>query len=59
MGQEIASVAMGGHVRESLSLLGVDVNGSVITLPAPGAGMDGKPGAFRQTGDFMPMGVVS
>ena len=59
MGQEIASVAMGGHVRESLALLGVNVNGSVITLPGPGSGMDGKPGAFRQTGDLMPMGVVS
>jgi hypothetical protein len=59
MGQEIAgAAAMGNHVLESLSLLGVEASGAVIALPGPGSGMDGKLNAFRQTGSLVTMGVV-
>lgn len=59
IGQEIgAAAALGQHVLPSLALLGVTSDNGIVSLPAPGSGMDERIDAFRQTGELAPMGVL-
>jgi hypothetical protein len=49
-----------GYALPSLALLGVTTEGSIVGLPAPGSGMDGRADAFRQGGgDLGGMGVLA
>jgi hypothetical protein len=56
--QEVETVK--GYALPSLALLGVAMENGIVSLPAPGSGMDGRLDAFRQgAGNLTAMGVVT